>query len=92
MRENAKKLILKPRAFGENMKEIHLTDKWVIYAGDVNQDGLVDAEDVLSIRNLGLAFGKGYEDEDVNGDGCIDADDLIIVDNNAAKFVEKITP
>jgi len=78
-------------AYGANLHQ--MTDgSWVIYCGDVNQDGLVDSGDMIPVDNLAATFGTGYIPEDVNGDGLIDSGDMIIIDNCATFFVASITP
>jgi len=79
------------KVYGGNML-LKGDGKWVIYGGDANQDGLVDATDMLLIDNDATAFVTGYINNDVNGDGLIDAGDMIMLDNNASAFVSKITP
>ena len=64
----------------------------VIYAGDVNHDGIVNAEDINQVYNDCYLFSTGYLDTDINGDGIIDALDLIMVDNNAVKFISVMKP
>ena len=66
--------------------------KWVIYGGDTNQDGLVDATDMVLIDNAASSFQTGYIDIDVNGDGLIDSSDMVLLDNNASQFIARITP
>ncbi|HAH59405.1 MAG TPA: hypothetical protein DCL86_14770 [Bacteroidales bacterium] len=78
------------QAYGNNLKLIG--DKWVIYGGDVNQDGTVDIEDMTPVDNDAANFISGYLVNDINGDGMVDISDMTIVDNNAAMFVGKITP
>jgi hypothetical protein len=78
------------QAFGDNMKL--KGTKWVIFSGDVNQDGAVDATDVQTIDNDASNFVTGYVQTDLNGDGFVDGSDFTIGDNNAANFVGKITP
>jgi len=78
-------------AYGSNMRQ--MTDgAWVIYCGDVNQDGLIDSGDMIPVDNLAAVFETGYIPEDVTGDGLIDSGDMIIVDNCAATFVAAILP
>jgi hypothetical protein len=78
------------QAFGNNLKLV--SGYYVIYGGDMNQDGAIDGLDMISIDNEAANFGSGYIPEDINGDGSIDALDMIILDNNAAEFISKITP
>ena len=78
------------KAFGDNMKA--LDGIYVIYGGDVNQDGVVDGLDMIPVDNQAANFGTGYIPEDINGDGSIDALDMIVLDNNAAGFVAAVLP
>lgn len=78
------------QAFGDNLKL--KGTKWVIYGGDANQDGAVDATDVQTIDNDAANFESGYVPTDLNGDGFVDGSDFTIGDNNASNFVGKITP
>jgi hypothetical protein len=78
------------KAFGNNM--IQVGNAWTIFAGDVNQDDIVDADDMINIDNQSQVFGVGYQPEDINGDGLIDSSDLITVDNNSSTFVSVIKP
>jgi hypothetical protein len=47
----------------------------------VNQDGLVDSSDMITVDNESAAFTTGYLPEDINGDGLIDSSDMIYLDN-----------
>jgi len=78
------------QAYGDNQKLI--SGKYVLFAGDVNQDGMIDNLDRNAIWNQASAFGKGYIPEDLNGDGNIDAYDIIMCDNNAAIFISSRLP
>ena len=78
------------KAFGNNL--ILKGTKWLIYSGDVNQDGAVDATDVQTIDNDASNFLSGYVLSDINGDGFVDGTDFTISDNNASNFVGKLVP
>ena len=78
------------KAYGNNLTKIG--NKWCIYSGDVNQDGVVDLSDVSLVDTDNLNFQTGYLLTDVNGDQLIDLSDLSIVDSNNLSFVSKITP
>ena len=60
---------------------------FMLFGGDANQDGTVDALDMDLVKTQASGFGSGYIPEDINGDGIVDAQDLIVTDNNAANFV-----
>jgi hypothetical protein len=76
--------------FGNNLKQIG--SRYVIYGGDVNQDGLVDSGDMIPVDNDSRIFNTGYLATDANGDGLIDSSDMIILDNNGALFIARTTP
>ncbi|MBK7029198.1 MAG: hypothetical protein IPH45_08275 [Bacteroidales bacterium] len=79
------------KAYGGNLK--HLEDgSWVIWSGDVNQDGLVNPTDMNLVYNASYGFITGYVIEDLNGDGLVDASDLILLDNNAATLIQAELP
>ncbi|MBK7211954.1 MAG: hypothetical protein IPH88_01380 [Bacteroidales bacterium] len=79
------------KAYGNNMK-FDYYGNWTIYGGDINQDGLVDASDMMEVDNANRVFATGYLTSDANGDGLVDSGDAILVDNNASQFVEKVVP
>ena len=78
------------KAFGGNLRLIG--EKYCMYGGDVNQDGLVDSGDMVEADNGVINWRTGYIPVDVNGDGLIDSGDMIVIDNNATAFVGRITP
>ena len=72
------------KAYGNNMTNIN--GVWTMLSGDVNQDGVVDLNDIVSISNDANSFETGITD--LNCDGITDLDDLLIAYNNAKKFAE----
>ena len=60
---------------------------YAFYAGDVTQDGSIDASDIVSIDNDNSQFAFGYNDTDITGDGATDASDLVVIDNNSQLFL-----
>jgi PKD repeat protein len=78
------------QAYGNNLKSDN--EKYIIYSGDINQDGLVDLSDMLVLDNDATAFSSGYISSDLNGDGISDSGDMILLDNNGAAFVAKVAP
>jgi hypothetical protein len=77
-------------AFGNNLKQDGTL--YLLYSGDVNQDGNIDGFDIDLIDFKTSAFGAGYLPEDINGDGITDALDLITTDNNGSLFISVIRP
>lgn len=77
-------------AYGANLKPI--AGKFVIYGGDINQDGQVDSADMTPVDNDAAGFVTGYLNSDANGDGFVDTADMTLLDNNSSMFVGTITP
>jgi hypothetical protein len=78
------------KAYGNNLKAEGGT--YLIFSGDVNQDGVVDTADMTPVDNDSANYASGYLNTDVNGDGIIDTADMTIVDNNAAGYTGSVTP
>lgn len=78
------------KAFGNNLMKIG--DKWCIFSGDVNQDGFINALDLIEISQSSFNYTTGYVNSDLNGDMFVDLNDIIICDNNSFKGIESITP
>lgn len=78
------------QAYGNNLKLI--SGKYVLYGGDVNQDGIVDAGDMVAVDNDAKNFISGYVATDTNGDGTINITDGTLIQNNGAIFVAKLIP
>ncbi len=74
--------------YGANVKSA--TGTFLIYSGDINQDGLCDASDLANCSNNQNQF--GYLGADVNNDTVVDNIDLNIVDNNVANIIQIIRP
>ena len=79
------------KVFGGNLYQTS-DGQWAIYGGDVNQDGVVDAGDMVLLDNDNSTFAKGYLATDINGDGIVDVGDMTILDHNSASFVSRILP
>ena len=74
------------KAFGDNLAML-ATGVYGIYAGDVTNDGMIDATDLTALTTDAGNFMTGYVVTDINGDGVVDSKDLILTDNNSALFV-----
>lgn len=69
------------KAYGNNMKQVG--SAWVLYGGDINQDGFVSPLDYDTFKpQFGLS---GYVNSDLNGDGFVDGYDLPILNSNFGK-------
>lgn len=78
------------KAFGNNMMK--QGSSWVVYTGDVNQNGIIDLSDLVLVNNDASLFVSGYSKTDVNGDNFTDLSDLIQTNNNTSAFVQKVIP
>ncbi|MHC1776292.1 MAG: hypothetical protein AB9834_12875 [Lentimicrobium sp.] len=78
------------KAYGNNLKPEG--DTYLIFSGDVNQDGYVDFLDLIDVYNLNIVSASGYLTSDLTGDGYVDFIDLILVYNNNVNSVGIITP
>jgi hypothetical protein len=67
-------------------------NKYCIYSGDVNQDGLIDGSDGQLIDNAASNFLTGYVATDVTGDRMVDGSDAALTTNNAFYFVSAVRP
>ncbi|HCT70646.1 MAG TPA: hypothetical protein DF409_05980, partial [Bacteroidales bacterium] len=79
------------KAYDNNMIEVN-SGIWAIYAGDVDQNGIIDTNDMTPVDNDSAGFNTGYLTTDINGDGIVDTADMTFVDNNSASFVTSSTP
>jgi hypothetical protein len=79
------------KAYGDNLLEMD-DGYFVVFSGDVNQDGVVDTADMTPVDNDSAGYLSGYLVSDVNGDGIVDTADMTTVDNNAAGYVGSVTP
>ena len=77
---------LPAKAFGNNLKLLG-NGVYGIFAADVNQDGVVDATDLVAVDNAAATFSSGYVNTDVNGTGQVDASDITMTEANSAIFV-----
>lgn len=79
------------KAYGNNLK-MTTDGQYVVFGGDVNQDRLIDAGDMIPVDNLSASFGTGYVAADVNGDGIVNDTDMNLLFSNSNNFVGAITP
>ncbi|MEO8447881.1 MAG: FG-GAP-like repeat-containing protein [bacterium] len=80
-------------AFGNNMIQVDASPiSFGIYSGDVNQDGSVDASDIILVFNAVYTFDSGYVAADITGDSFVDVADLVITHNSSNNFVNVIRP
>ena len=79
------------QAYGNNLKL--KGSKYCAYSGDVNQDGIIDASDLIKVYNDSYVGLTGrYLVSDMNGDNIVDASDISTTDNNVFAGILKIIP
>jgi len=77
--------------YGANLKA-SVDGYFLLFGGDVNQDGFVDSGDYPAVVNGNFNYLTGYLPADINGDGFIDSGDYPIMVNNNFKYVGTIHP
>lgn len=81
------------QAYGNNMPQVDASPLvFGLYAGDSNQDGLIDISDIVLIFNDASVFQSGYVSTDTDGDNNVDLTDLVICFNNASSFISVAAP
>ncbi len=65
---------------------------YLIFSGDINQDGSVDFNDYPDLDIASSNGVLGYDPNDLNGDGSVDFNDYPIIDINSSNGVLAITP
>jgi hypothetical protein len=80
------------QAYLDNLNNWGGLGVFVIWGGDVNQDGSVDTGDMNDVENESTAFASGYLAADANGDGFVDTSDMNIVENNSTAFIMFVAP
>jgi len=73
------------QAYGNN--EVLVGSKYSVYTGDVDQNGIVDLTDIVSIYNDANNFVTGYVVTDLNCNSVVDLTDLLFAYNNSSIFV-----
>lgn len=65
---------------------------YALYAGDINNDGSVDAIDISMAENGASQYEYGYFKNDVNGDSATDGTDIMLIEDNAQLFLYYARP
>jgi len=81
------------QAFANNQKHVCLpSDRWAMFSGDINKDGVIDGSDNAAIENDAFNFVSGDVVTDLNCDDFVDGTDVGFADNNAQNNVAEIKP
>jgi hypothetical protein len=65
---------------------------YLIYSGDINQDGAVDFNDYPNLDISSSTGVLGYDANDLNGDASVDFNDYPIIDVNSSNGVIAVSP
>ena len=79
------------KALGNNLKQIS-QGIFAIFAGDVNQDGIIDGSDMSQVETDNNNFVSSYVNSDLNGDGIVDGSDMSITEINNNAFIGVVSP
>jgi hypothetical protein len=78
------------KAYGNNM--VLKAGKWCLFSGDVNHDGFINTEDLLSIFINNINGITGYVDTDLNNDMFTEIEDMNIIFKNNIGGIERKRP
>ncbi len=79
------------KAAGNNLQD-YGSGKYLIFSGDINQDGSVDFNDYPDLDISSSNGDLGYLPYDLNGDASVDFNDYPILDINSSNGIIAITP
>jgi autotransporter-associated beta strand protein len=78
------------KAYGSNL--LNNAGIYLIYSGDINQDGAVDFNDYPNLDISSSTGVLGYDANDLNGDASVDFNDYPIIDVNSSNGVIAVSP
>lgn len=79
------------KAYGNNMVQL-AAGVYGIYAGDVNQDGILSGADLVVTTDDVRGVVTGYVVTDINGDGVVSGADLVLITDNIRAVVSLQRP
>ena len=79
------------KAAGSNMMNDG-SGVYLIYTGDINQDGSIDFNDYPGLDIASSNGILGYDSNDLNGDASVDFNDYPMIDVNSSNGIISITP
>jgi Putative flagellar system-associated repeat len=82
---------LTANVYGSNLKKSP-DAYYLIYGGDVNQNGSVDTGDYAPVVNDVSNYVQGYLATDINGNGSVDTGDYSILVNNTSQYIHTHHP
>lgn len=79
------------KAYGNKMVLID-TQKYAIFSGDVDQNGIIDDMDFADTENELKLFLVGYLKDDINGDHIVESADYALIQNNVVNLISLSRP
>ena len=79
------------QAYGDNMTSDG-NGVYLIYTGDINQDGSVDFNDYPNLDVASSSGVLGYDPNDLNGDASVDFNDYPLIDVNSSNGIISSLP
>lgn len=73
-------------AYGNNLA-LGIGGSYVIWSGDLDQDGAVESADYTRMENDLLSILFGYHVADLTGDGVVESKDYTLLENNILKII-----
>jgi hypothetical protein len=83
--------LTRANVYGNNLG-LSLDAYYLIYGGDVNQDGLINSADFTPVINDNAIYSTGYLPSDVDGNGIVNSADYTIIINNNLFYVKTVHP
>lgn len=65
---------------------------YLIYGGDINQDGIINSADYSPVINDNSIYAKGYLSTDVDGNGIVNSGDYSTIINNNSFYIKTMHP
>ncbi len=78
------------QTYGNNL--VNHSGVFLIYSGDINQDGSIDFNDYPSLDIASSNGLLGYDSNDINGDASVDFNDYPIIDQNSSNGIISVKP
>lgn len=79
------------QAYGSNMRLLS-TGVYGLFAGDVNQDGVVNGNDRSQVNGAVINIATGYLDVDVDGNGVVNGNDRSMANGNVIRIIQSMHP
>lgn len=82
---------VRANVYGGNLG-LSIDGYYLIYGGDINQDGIINSADYTPVINDNAAYAKGYLSSDVDGNGIVNSGDYTTIINNNSFYIKTLHP